>query len=658
MILRELVLHNFGVFRGRQVVDLAPRSAKRPVILFGGLNGGGKTTLLDALQLVLYGRLGKCSNRGDTAYEEFLRRSIHHAEDPHQGAAIELEFTHTTDGKPEVFRVRRSWSLREKHIGERVEVLRDGALDQLLTEAWAEHIEDLIPVRLSNFFFFDGEKIEALADLERSNDALSVAVHSLLGLDLVDQLATDLVSLERRKRTEQKSAPKREAIAAAKQEVDRLATRRDDLVLECGIATNAVERAEKALREAAQRYALGGGDAFELTKAVEIERASKAQELERVDDELRAEAELGAPLLLVTDLLDAVASDDEAEQVARAARDLGELLATRDARAMSTATAAQASKQVIAALAEFLAADREHYERAANTESYLNLSTEAQTMLRGVRASLGAEVPARIARLLAEAGCLIGAVDALDNKLASAPAEDLIAGLAAERRQAQDSRAQAAHALRVAEAEAERIVREHEQKWDVYARLLGESIDEQHEHQAVQRILTYSERTRETLKQFRGAVVERRVQRIEQLVLEGFQHLLRKKSLVTALHIDPKTFSMTLLGANGSELLPERLSAGERQILAICTIWGLARASARPLPVVIDTPLGRLDSVHRRHLVERYFTHASHQVLLLSTDKEIDAELYAELKPSVSHAYTLRFDDKSASTTIERGYFW
>jgi len=53
-------------------------------------------------------------------------------------------------------------------------------------------------------------------------------------------------------------------------------------------------------------------------------------------------------------------------------------------------------------------------------------------------------------------------------------------------------------------------------------------------------------------------------------------------------------------------------------------LWGLARASARPLPAVIDTPMARLDAAHRQHLVERYFPNASHQVIVLSTDTEVD----------------------------------
>jgi DNA sulfur modification protein DndD len=83
-----------------------------------------------------------------------------------------------------------------------------------------------------------------------------------------------------------------------------------------------------------------------------------------------------------------------------------------------------------------------------------------------------------------------------------------------------------------------------------------------------------------------------------------------------------------------------------------------ARAAGRPLPLVIDTPLGRLDSVHRQHLIERYFPSASHQVLLLSTDKEIDEGGLDRLRNSVGHSYRIVFDKREGATRIEKGYFW
>ena len=49
---------------------------------------------------------------------------------------------------------------------------------------------------------------------------------------------------------------------------------------------------------------------------------------------------------------------------------------------------------------------------------------------------------------------------------------------------------------------------------------------------------------------------------------------------------------------------------------------------------------------------------ASHQVILLSTDKEIDEASLHHLKRFIGRSYELRFDETSRSTTITDGYFW
>ncbi|MBK7932009.1 MAG: hypothetical protein IPK01_00660 [Acidobacteria bacterium] len=152
-------------------------------------------------------------------------------------------------------------------------------------------------------------------------------------------------------------------------------------------------------------------------------------------------------------------------------------------------------------------------------------------------------------------------------------------------------------------------------------------------------------------------MLEKQTGHISDLIFDSFTSLLRKKSLVSSLKINIDDFSMEIMGANDQRLSPDDLSAGERQLLAVAMLWGLARASNRPLPAVVDTPLGRLDAGHRINLVQNYFPYASHQVFLLSTDEEIDSDLYDVIRPFVSRSYTLKFDDTENATTITDGYF-
>jgi DNA sulfur modification protein DndD len=68
--------------------------------------------------------------------------------------------------------------------------------------------------------------------------------------------------------------------------------------------------------------------------------------------------------------------------------------------------------------------------------------------------------------------------------------------------------------------------------------------------------------------------------------------------------------------------------------------------------------MARLDAAHRRHLVERYLPNASHQVIIFSTDTEVDRQYYQSLQPFLARAYHLNYDEQTRQTVGEEGYFW
>ena len=91
--------------------------------------------------------------------------------------------------------------------------------------------------------------------------------------------------------------------------------------------------------------------------------------------------------------------------------------------------------------------------------------------------------------------------------------------------------------------------------------------------------------------------------------------------------------------------------------MVISLLWALAICSKKKLPVIIDTPLSRMDSNHRVSLITTYFPQASDQTIILSTDSEIDERYYNIMKDDVGDEFTLVYNDAMKCSTIEKGYF-
>ena len=131
-----------------------------------------------------------------------------------------------------------------------------------------------------------------------------------------------------------------------------------------------------------------------------------------------------------------------------------------------------------------------------------------------------------------------------------------------------------------------------------------------------------------------------------------------KSYFIKSIKIDTSTFDLQIFEAKNVQVDTDILSAGERQLLAVAILWGLAKASSSAAPTVIDTPLGRLDSEHRLNLVEQYFPTASKQVILLSTDEEINQKYHKYMKPYLARSYKIEYDEKINGSKSTLGYFF
>jgi len=658
MIIDKIILHNFGVYLGRQSLSLRPKNEKKPIILIGGLNGVGKTTLLDAFQLALFGKLANCSGKGSMAYDKFLLNSIHKSVDPNEGAAVIIKFRHSVNGIEYTYQVNRSWRMNGKNIKETLEVLCNNEFDPVVTEAWYEHVEQFMPLRISSLFFFDGEKIKDFADFKNSTALISTGINQLLGLDLIDQLSTDLVALEKRKKIKLSDKTSRKEIFLIESEIVDLTKKKDDHEWEIRASEKTLKLLEDQLKDIDEKFRVEGGELYQVREDLEARKNMALSELREINEKLIDLAGSELPLILQSNRLRKILKQSKIEEQATDNKKLYNTLKKRDGSIKRELKSSGIPQKVITEVSKILNKDLKRRAKFKQIEKYLNLDLKTKDLITSVLADLNKSKISTLKDIIEHKKDIQEEIENIERQLAKVPDAEAIAQIIEKKEKIELSKNEADinHGVLLKELQdIERAIAIAERQME---KKLDKKFSAEYEHDSAYRIIKHSEKSRATLELFKERVVRHHLDKIQKRVLEAFKKLLRKEALVSRLELDTKSFQPEIIGSDNKPIDVLRLSAGERQLLAVSLLWGLAQASERPLPTIIDTPLGRLDATHRTHLVKRYFPFASHQVLLLSTDEEINDKYYRMIKPWLSKTYHLKFNESNQSTEIKNGYFW
>lgn len=671
-MLTRVALTDYGVYRGRNELDLSC-AADRPVVLVGGLNGAGKTTLFESIKLCLYGMAALDRRTTRRAYEEFLGRKMHRG---HGGAAgaertsVEVSFKFFHNGQESEYRIVRSWSLTADGNGgvdEQLDVRRRRRgeseftpLDTVDRPHWQQFIEGTIPRGVIQMFFFDGEEIVRMAKDGTESVTIRDSFRALLGLELVEQLRDDLqVNLTRNLTGGSKALREEfEAIKAEKEECGRATERLREKLAHKQTETDSLHVAIGAAE--AQISGLGGGFAARRESAKkELEAAGT--EHDAACQRLRELCSGALPFLLVPARLKRLRAsvlEDTEIQRQRSGLDtfksrVGAMLDMLDERRFREGAELGVEEAARAAALVSRIADGE-LKRDVPPDPPMGLSqAQAGRLLSTIDEAAGPVLKA-LRLHAAEAAMSAEQMARLESALASAPSDDEIGPLVSRlgRLHAQAGRIKA-EADHIEEAISSNVALRHHldaKMRDVVARIYSGEKSE--------RAVGLTRAVQGVLEEFAGRLQAAKVRILEENLLESARVLLRKRDLIGRVDVDPSTFEVTLFKAGGDVLPKDTLSEGEKQMLATAVLWALARTSGRPLPFMIDTPLARLDGGHRDSIVEKFLPAASHQVIVLSTDEEIDEERHALLESHLARAYTVEYTDGEEATRCRRGYFW
>ncbi len=657
----ELVLQNFGPYCGKQIINLDPKideENSRPIILLGGMNGGGKTTLMDAIRLALYGHRAQCSTRGNLSYSDFLTQCVNSHTDPVEKTRIELVFEHIENDKPVKYRVVRTWEKNPAYGKDHLGILDANEwLDTALANIWDEYIENLLPLGISNLFLFDGEQVKELAEQEIPPPLVVDAISGLLGLELAERLAVDLEILVNRKRKEIADIKDLANLEEIENRLKEQQKEYDVETLNLVSLQENLKEAELHQQEVVDKFISEGGKIAGERSQLEKQKSEITAEAEKARQAMCELAESSVlPLALIEPLLNQTFSQGEKELLMRQATVAHDLLVERDKRLLNLIHNLALANEQVDKIKHFINQENKSLESATTEKPWLLSDTETLHQLDNIihhhllYAKNKAEDKINILKTKEEE------IITLERQIQTAASPEDYQRLVDELQQAQQQVSKAKASREITKRRLDELdinIRNTKKELENYTE---KNIDRQNK----QHIIYSAARVQDTLKLFREKLTLRKLNKLEVEVTECFRYLLHKCDLVHRVAIDTNTFSLSLYDLQGKPVPKHRLSAGEKQLLAIAFLWGLARVSGRRLPVAIDTPLGRLDSSHRGNLVERYFPSASHQVILLSTDTEISKQEVETLhnNEAIAREYLLKYDSSTRQTTIQPGYFW
>lgn len=681
MKIDKITLHNFKGFEGTVTIsdltrDLTP---EKPIILIGGLNGAGKTTLLEAILLCLYGERNKnlwpTKGAKREQYKSWIVSVANNRakrSEPFVKIWIELDLIDVMiDGISESITIKRSWKILniknqdfqedfkvesnvKSHVYEEFSGMKND-------DVWYGFLEQgIMPYEISQFFLFDGEKIQ---DLVRDEDKeFEESLKKALQLSLYEQLIGDIGTVRSQILTEYNK--KKSISDDIKRTEDEITSIEREIEKEEGLIgdfQSKIEEIDKKIKEIDRETTRIVGVTEASVERVRTEEERLNQEKGRIEERIIRVIQNDLPFIITASIC------QELDQQLDAEKRLQELEATK-------ATLKPKVRLIIRQLFEgdqsvppLISAQREFYDKKldkilieflSEKPQDLNDVTLIHNLSRSDAESLRGHIrdTRDIIQKLEEDVRLLAQVERdLEGKKKSIKKSsgDGIKKLFEDRGRLDQERIQKLNEIENCRARIQMLKKDIEDKRKKIARYEegAEIVKEQKEQ------LEYCIQLQEALKAFLNEFQARKIKELEEYIIEMWEILAHKKGQISSMKIDRDNFAIKLYDSEKSELDKTKISSGEKEVFAIALIWALKSMANRDLPVVIDTPLARLDTKHRENITRHFFPKAAGQVILLSTDTEIVGEGYRAIENYVCRRLLISKSNAVETAVIKEGYF-
>ncbi|MEI2361826.1 DNA sulfur modification protein DndD [Priestia megaterium] len=666
MLLKKLIFDNYKTYYGLQEIDLyIPEKVRKEksqnIILLGGLNGAGKTTILKAILYILFGQRGI----SQVEYKRLFSNTINNSFFNEGGRECSISLILETDSGEE-WNLKVKWyfdqSKRMGHEERELEVKKQGSsipkrarIDNI--EVFNKFIDRIIPYHAAPFFIFDGEEIKDII-LRQNSDEMKEAIQKITGMEAYKHLLIDLRSLKASLENKLAKSVSRTKLNNVQREAEELE----------GTITILENKKQKFLTDI-QRYKKLISEAHEKRNA-KISQNSKSREV-IVKNQARVATQLDLCVKQLDDFLQEnivnILLRDKILKLKKQLKTENEIHHKKVLQNASLSPYRRFIDQLLnKSITPALTEDQLEQIKNIGQEIWIKENDIQQTVPSDFQEihdisnndysylmNLAIKDKNPVVELINKIEKLQQELDKLESDIRNAPEAVNIE----EENERIDLLVEKSGEINTKFKALNRRLNNALEEKTKLLNSLSRLSNQDENLEEVQRRYIHVERIIKGMEQYVSELITMKATYIKEEFSTMLHRLFRKQDEFGKIEFDINTYTIRLYNDRMQEISIQDRSAGEMQMIASALIWALTKASDLSLPVVIDTPLGRLDSYHRNHLINHYYKELSEQVIILSTDTEITQEYVTLMEKNSYKQYMLDYDENKKYTVIRDGYF-
>lgn len=717
MKINKLVLKNFRSYEEETIFDFSTTKEKN-IILVGGKNGAGKSTIFEAIKLCIYGPMAYKYQGFNSSYISRIKSNINNNSLKNDTVdafvSIDIELSESTEKN--TYTLIRQWTFKDKKLDEKFLVYKNFAiipLDKEELNYFENYITSIISPKIFEFFFFDGEHLSEFFIGKNSNTHLKQSLLSLCNFDTFDVLKNTIISTARsNKNTNDEIELAKENYLSLENQLSELNSKEETISEEFKEISNKLEDLQQEKITLEKDFRKKGGILAEErdflnSKTIELETKRSL-----INQNIKDFCNDMLPFLMVKNQITNLKKQLKTESDNLLYSQLKSKLNTEYIKNLLLNKIESSSLDEIAiTVSEALIDDIKPNSYDENFKMIHNLSNDESNSLYSLINNILDFDTSYILNSFKEYRDIADELSNIRTKLNSSLEDEAlnlyitdIGNLSNKIGHLSESKNLLNNSLDEIRLKINEVTSERDKSKSKYIDLLQSN-----------KVVDMSANLILMLDDIIKTLTENKTKEIQDNFMYIFKKIIQKDNFIDFIDID-NNFNASLyinkmynslelenlienIGydeierkfgrlfiddlfnlyniENKSELLNaiktstqsafltlrtkvdiNGFSSGEKQIYILCLYWALLKASDIEIPFIIDTPYARIDETHRNNITSEYLSTISDQVIILSTNTEIDEKAYREIKPKLNGEYLIKYDDKNRKTIQRKGYFF